>query len=268
MSYQIVEQSLADGQPVELYEFKQHINYWFYTSGVDAVEWNARSFVPAAITRSAVTQSNEMSGAKLTLVFPRDHPFVAQFVGMSPDFPTTLTIFRGHATDTAKEWAAYWKGRVVRASATRSEVTLECESLFSSMQRTGCRARFQLTCRHALYSAACGVSSALHRTTALVQSSTSSSLICTGVSSFPNGWFTGGIVQFPSGTLRFISEHKSDLITCTRPFTENVNGQTVSVFPGCDHAKQTCINKFDNLLNFGGFPYIPVVNPFGGGSLA
>lgn len=34
-------------------------------------------------------------------------------------------------------------------------------------------------------------------------------------------------------------------------------GDTFDLYPGCDGLRQTCIDKFDNLDNFGGFPYIP-----------
>jgi uncharacterized phage protein (TIGR02218 family) len=34
-------------------------------------------------------------------------------------------------------------------------------------------------------------------------------------------------------------------------------GDTFTVLPGCDHTSSTCNNTFNNLLRFGGFPYIP-----------
>lgn len=34
-------------------------------------------------------------------------------------------------------------------------------------------------------------------------------------------------------------------------------GDAYTVFKGCDKALSTCINKFDNVINFGGFPHMP-----------
>ena len=34
-------------------------------------------------------------------------------------------------------------------------------------------------------------------------------------------------------------------------------GDTFTLLPGCDHTTATCSAKFQNLLRFGGFPYIP-----------
>ena len=41
----------------------------------------------------------------------------------------------------------------------------------------------------------------------------------------------------------------------------------VEIAPGCDLRRATCAGRFNNLLNFGGFPDIPGRNPFGGGSI-
>ena len=45
------------------------------------------------------------------------------------------------------------------------------------------------------------------------------------------------------------------------PFDDEVVGKQVIVYAGCDKTPQTCKNKFNNLQNFRGFPYIPVKNP-------
>jgi hypothetical protein len=36
---------------------------------------------------------------------------------------------------------------------------------------------------------------------------------------------------------------------------------SVTVWPGCDRSFDTCVNKFGNAANYGGFPYIPLNNP-------
>lgn len=268
MTYAVVDQSVADGQPIELYEFKQGLSTWRYTSAVFTVTVLAADYEPATIVRSGITQSNEASGAGISLTFPRDHEFARQFLGLSPDIVTTLTIYRSHVTDVDAEYQAYWKGRVVAGKASGSELTLECESVFTSMRRAGLRARYQLSCRHTLYSESCGVNMDSYKSEALVQSVTGSTITCTVVGGFADGYFTGGIVKLPSGAMRFIVGHTSATLTLSRPFIESVGGMTVEVFPGCDHLKTTCHSKFNNLLNFGGFPYIPSVNPFGGTSIA
>jgi hypothetical protein len=42
-------------------------------------------------------------------------------------------------------------------------------------------------------------------------------------------------------------------------------GDAVTIYPGCDGSYATCLNKFANLKNFFGFPFMPNKNPFSQG---
>ncbi|MDG4870579.1 phage BR0599 family protein, partial [Guyparkeria sp. 1SP6A2] len=44
-------------------------------------------------------------------------------------------------------------------------------------------------------------------------------------------------------------------------------GQEIEVYPGCDRTAATCNAKFNNLLNYGGFDFIPPKGPFEGTSI-
>jgi hypothetical protein len=35
----------------------------------------------------------------------------------------------------------------------------------------------------------------------------------------------------------------------------------ITLWPGCDRQRSTCVAKFDNYSRFRGFPFIPVGNP-------
>lgn len=268
MTFRLFDFSTQNAQPVELYEFRQALTVWRYTSGPRPFTLTGIEYEPVPIVRSNIAQSKEVSGSSLSLKFPRDHVFAAQFLGATPDLVTTLTIFRGHSTDPDKEFQTYWKGRVVAGKANGSEITLECESVFTSLKRMGLRAAYQRTCRHTLYSGACGVSMNNYKAVATVQSVSGSNMTLTITGTFADGYFTGGIAKLPSGATRFILSHTSAGIVLSRPFTEDARGATIELFAGCDHLKATCMTKFNNLLNFGGFPYIPNVNPFGGSRIA
>ncbi len=87
-----------------------------------------------------------------------------------------------------------------------------------------------------------------------------------GLDGFDDGWFLQGQVTFVTGSnagvVRII---KSDQIKGLRRVLEVWEdlrhpiavGDIVRVTAGCDKAKDTCINKFSNLLNFRGFPQMP-----------
>lgn len=268
MSYAAIETSVDDGQPVELYQFRQNAKGWFYTSSADSITIDGIRYTPASIVRDSVNQASDITRTSLNLKFPRDHEFAIQFLGGSPDFVTTITILRAHTTDNDLQTSVYWKGRVNAGRASGSELDLECDSAFSSLRRLGLRAAFQRSCRHTLYSANCGVNMLEYAEQATVIGGDPTNLVLSYQNTKPDGYYVGGIVKASDGAMRFIVYHVGTTIKIARPFAGELSSPNVILFPGCDHLKSTCINKFQNLLNFGGFPYIPYINPFGGSSIA
>lgn len=265
MSYSGIETSVASGEPVELYEFIQGLNIWAYTSAASEYTHLGRTYKPAAISRDRIKQSPDAAKNDLSLVFPRDNAFAIQFLGFAPDEITTVTIYRGHASDG--EFISYWKGRVIGASVSGNSVTVDCESVFTSIKRPGLRARYEYNCRHALYGVHCRASAAEYEVPATVTSvSTDGSILTVSAAAgFPNGYFTGGIVAL-GGQRRFIVNHVTTSLTLSRPIVGLTGGSAINMYPGCAHDMATCQNKFNNIDNFGGFPWIPIKNPFDGSS--
>ena len=78
------------------------------------------------------------------------------------------------------------------------------------------------------------------------------------------GDFTGGLVTFTSGeNLGYKREVKNDAVgdvlgalEFLEPFPLTiVTGDTFSLSPGCDKARDTCRDRFDNIVNFRGFGF-------------
>lgn len=155
MSYDLIEVSTQDGRPVELYEFQRNGEFFRFTSADVIVNDGTNDFTPIAIERSSIGQTDDFSKASINIEFMRDEDFANSFLRYSPDSPTTLTIKREHFGDG--EFIVYWKGRVGGVSADGSRIKLECESVFSSLQRQGLRARYQRMCRHVLYDNNCTI---------------------------------------------------------------------------------------------------------------
>lgn len=66
---------------------------------------------------------------------------------------------------------------------------------------------------------------------------------------------------------RMIVGHTGINITLVSPMPSLVPGQAVRLYAGCDHSTTVCKNRFDNLANYGGFPWIPGKNPFTGDAI-
>ena len=80
----------------------------------------------------------------------------------------------------------------------------------------------------------------------------------------PDDWFAGGVIRFTSGqnSGRAIEVRGSDLATgdlvlsFPPPFPVGT-GDAFEIYPGCDKRLSTCIDRFDNVLNFRGDPFVP-----------
>ena len=88
----------------------------------------------------------------------------------------------------------------------------------------------------------------------------------TGLAGQADGWFRQGRIVFTSGALDGLSftvaEHRREpgvtrLTLWSPAFTAPAPGDTFTVTAGCDKRRETCRDKFANILNFQGFPFMP-----------
>lgn len=281
MAYTDQETSIQDGTPYFLYEFNTNSTTYRYTDYPETIVWNSLTWEPFPIKHTEVKQSNELSKNSMTVTIPIQGAFADIFLGWSPDHAVSFTLRRGHfgSTDTL----VYWKGRVSSHNLKQQMVELKCESIFTSMRRPGIRARYQRNCRHALYSAGCGVDKATFAVAGSITAVTGLVLTVPEAASQSDGWFAGGALEFPDGSFRMITSHVGDQITISRQnryltdiFTSTGwglswgqywGGFAVTLYPGCDRTLNTCLTKFNNILNNGGFKWIPQKNPMGGSSI-
>lgn len=281
MTYDLAETSTAEGQPYFLYLFAEGDQVWRFTSraaswtspaGTIADEAEDLTWEASAVSHGSVVQSSDPRRVDLSVSFPLSDPFARRYLGPRGRAVTTLTIFRGHEQVPA-EVVAHWKGRVVSARLNGQHITLRCESLFTAMRREGVRAKYQRLCRHALYSRGCRLDIEAFFVGGTATARSALQITVAEAAFLPGGWFRGGVLRH-AGLLGFITGHVGDTLTLAGRMPELEaaidDPETVALVkfaPGCDLRRDTCKAKFDNLLNFGGFPDIPGRNPFGGTSI-
>lgn len=87
-----------------------------------------------------------------------------------------------------------------------------------------------------------------------------------GLNNFSSNYFNGGKLSFLDGSNKGSSFeirehvknlHETYLILWQAPTAPILSGDRVLVIAGCDKTYQTCKTKFQNQLNFRGFPHIP-----------
>jgi len=96
--------------------------------------------------------------------------------------------------------------------------------------------------------------------------SATSSFSASGLDSFDDGWFTAGKLSFTGGANAGLAievkYHRKDASGVTielwQAMPETIApGDEFTVTAGCDKRFSTCHDRFDNVVNFRGFPHIP-----------
>ena len=246
--------------------FRQSV--WTFTSADRDLTYNGETYKAIPIGRSSPESSDDSMRADLSIQFGRDCDLAQEFLKYVGDAITTVTVFQIEPGGVA----VFWRGRVSSDKMDGDEMSLECESVFTSLRRPGLRARYQRNCRHTLYGSGCGLDKESFRVDAVYTSLVDRTIVVPDAASYPPGYFTGGMVRAPDGAARYVLSHAGDTLTLSRRLErleeDGEPGVTqVGLYPGCARTRDHCINRFNNLDNYGGFPWIPGKNPFGGSSI-
>lgn len=164
---------------------------------------------------------------------------------------------------------------VLMATATLGEVrregaafTAEMRSLSDALAQESGRL-FTASCSADLGDPRCGVdlTSATYRGEGNVAALRgTSSFAVSGLDVFEEGWFDAGKLTFGSGANAGLAievkRHRFDgediVIELWQAMPEPVSvGDSFVVTAGCDKRFETCRNRFNNAVNFRGFPHIP-----------
>jgi uncharacterized phage protein (TIGR02218 family) len=119
---------------------------------------------------------------------------------------------------------------------------------------------YQATCLHTLYDSGCTLVKNAFGTNGTVGAGSTPSVINW---SGANVVYQQGSITFTSGVNAGVTANVNSVIATTSltlgyPLQNAPSaGDTFTVYQGCDHTPGTCQNKFSNLLNFRGFPYVP-----------
>lgn len=153
-------------------------------------------------------------------------------------------------------------GRVSEVQPSRTSIDLMVSSMTELLNISMPRNLVSPGCIHNLYDSGCGLdqeSFALARTVASVASSTEFQI--SGADA--DGLFDAGKVIFTSGlndgVVRSVKTFASGTLNLAQPLPFDLAvGDTLKAYYGCDKSKSTCTNKFNNIIHFRGFPFVPV----------
>lgn len=269
---------IADEQaglpPIELFKFGMGASTWLYTSGDTTITFNSEVYVPAIITREATGDSSELSSAEITIEVQRDLAVVAQFVGKNTPSPVWLTLYRIHRGDLVNSGMLF-TGEVSDIEWRGSMASMKVQALQQQMERPVPRMIYQASCNNFLYDQRCLVNPATYEVSGTISAITTNAdgrqvlTVAAAAAASPNigtfrasaAYYTGGVVLI--GNERgFIEQQNVSDLKMMHPMAGAVVSAAVKIYPGCDRRNSTCYSKFNNIVHFAGFPYIPKENPF------
>jgi uncharacterized phage protein (TIGR02218 family) len=164
----------------------------------------------------------------------------------------SVTLFAGNVAD------------IKTLGRTRCE--FEVRSRVELMNNSLPRQIYQPSCRWSLFDPGCTLNKLSFGVVGIVQSgSTQFQLAGAAGLGFTDGYFDLGTIVFVTGpnagfavTVKNYS-HTNGTVTFFALLPKPPNtGDTFIIYPGCDKRQTTCSGKFNNLINFGGMPYVPV----------
>ena len=263
MTFDASEISATAGEPVELYRFAYASTVLRYTSSDRDLTFSDPSpslYARSEIERGTPTQSGENKPSELELTLRRDHPIALKYRVFVPPASVSITIYRVHRGDLAAS-IVFWKGLIRSVAWDGNFARVACEAIDSILKVDGMRFQYQTTCNHMLFGSGCNLANGPFVRTGVITNISGADITCPIFGAEASGWFAGGVIE-AGGDRRMILRTVGNVATVLLPFESAYVGQTITALPGCPRSAAICTSKFGNIAHFGGFPQLPVSNPF------
>lgn len=277
MPFTFFETSQSSGEPLLLYRVAYGSGPSDFLALTDAEEDITVEGVVfegrQAIHCPPITASGTLDKSTLELEVPFDSPLTELFRTEVPDHVISLKIMRAHYGDvvdgvlSSANVRQIWGGRILNFEVGADYVvTLSCSPLGSSIKRAGLRRPYCIGCPHLHYGPECKADRDAFTVTSTAVSKTANTVTLGAgwAGAFPAAKFVRGVLSFAGefGTVyRTILQVSGDTLTVSGALAQLPVGAAVSASLGCDHTTGDCKDLFDNILNYGGFPWIPTENP-------
>lgn len=262
MAFDSYEESVEAACPIELYILAVgSYTYRLHTSIEAELIVGGETYTPlAGLSR----QRLEPGDNDLEMELPAGHDFPLMYTLSAPGQQATVTIIRLHRGDTA-DCRVIYKGvvRQVEFSKNGAMAILRLSSVANAFERTIPTRTYQAGCNHVLFDEGCQLARTSYLYSGQVTDVNGNTITVSGLEAAKgDDWSTAGYVTIGVQDLRMILDQSGDVLTLVLPFYTPVLGENVTVYAGCRHDIDTCNSKFGNVINYGGFKYVPSKNIF------
>ena len=261
MTFPVAESGVATSRPIELFRFTRELNNtkWLYSSSEEEVNIEGGVFLPAPVRRGDLEGSNNSVKAGVEIEIDGNTEF-ASFLVTEPVYDTLKAEIIRYQRDD-ESYAVIWNGYVSSFSISGNTSVIRCDPEFVGAGRPLNSLIYSAMCPHMLYSDKCGAAREESSVVGVIGTITGLSIVAPEFATKADGWFVGGYLSCSTG-IRMILSHVGTAVTIDHVMVGAKSGDTFEAYAGCKHDKDDCKTKFDNMDNYGGFPFIPRKNPF------
>lgn len=266
MSYAAKDKSVSSGRPIECYAFVASHKTWRFTSYHEPITVAGSLYSPLPITRTAIETGSVVDTlATMDFNIPSDHELAKTFCFTISPKELIVTVRRVHeGDDYSTDYKVEWIGDLIGCSAAGHWSTIKTASLLQTKLNGNLSSvYYQKVCNHILFDERCKVVRADFTETAIVVK-VQNQIITVDNMVFPNNDLVGGeMVNTRTGETQGIITNGTNILRIGYPFFDIVVGDVVELVQGCDHTRLGhCKNRYNNVANYGGFDFVPEVNPF------
>ena len=153
------------------------------------------------------------------------------------------------------------RGRLGEVTMQKDTFIAELRGLAENLQQT-IGELYQPSCRAILGDSECKKVLTSFTFTGTVTTVTSGLIFTSNALTQAAGYFTGGQITWTSGNNNGLKmevkefANKQVVLAQAMPYAIQV-GNSFQIVAGCDKTHQTCISKFNNIINFRGEPFVP-----------
>lgn len=280
MSYSSVLETVFGKRPAWLYRFRRGSEERFFTSRSSdyldpdfdffdqqdvffGADFFNRTYVSTALFQSRIKNTSAIGRAETTFTFPQSNIWAQEYITDNGYEDNEVFVYHVFGNDVDLEQVLRFRGRVVAVQPALTRIVLTAENRFTELRRKGLSAVIQRPCRHALYhdrgGYGCNLNIADFETEGTLTALSENVATVGAASGQADGYYSGGVFTW-QGKRQFIVSHTGGSLTLLGPISGLAaalasSNQSVKIAPGCDLSRATCNDKFDNLVNFGGFPW-------------
>ena len=269
MTYSNTRTAEGKSAPFLLLQFQVGPTLFYrYTDTENAKAYDGDSWEPATFAPEFPGEDGDMKEQTMKLAVQGDLTPALMLINRPPSFVCRVTVYEANLLDQNKEVRLRFAGRVIStkwSDAGTMEITVTPGS--TELNLPGRPQIYMRTCGHVLYGPRCGATKTTRAMTGAVTDS--GVIVLTG---YPTGFIEAG--AFSRGEISWTNPETGQIEYRTIGLCEN-NGSGLSVYVdyppsgvtafsiamGCTHTEAACMDWHNNILNYGGQPWIPLESP-------